>query len=65
MISKIISLEIRITQDDIDYLARRAFECLKKMLKEKNPEEHKRLTQLFWAYLGYWLVNKDNALPKS
>ena len=59
---KIISIPLGITQDDIDYLKRRACECLCLFHKEKNIEEKKRLWILFDAYNGFYETNKNRAV---
>lgn len=63
MYRKIIALDhvdIVLEQDDIDYLKKRACECLEQMSKEKNPEEKKRLWLLFNSYNDLYEENRGH-----
>lgn len=59
MFKKVVALEIKLVQDDIDYLRHRAAKCLQEMGITKSLHEKKKLWQLFNAYNDLYEQNKD------
>lgn len=64
MLQKVVSVSVEITQDDIDYLKRRACESLVRMRDAKCLKEKVRQWKLFVAYNGFYEANKDRLKDK-
>jgi hypothetical protein len=56
---KVTKKDITVTRDDVDYLSRRALQCIVKSRQTTDPKERKRLRDLAIVYQGYWKANKD------
>lgn len=59
MLKKVVSLEIKLVQEDIDYLKSKASEYLQKMGQTNSLHKKKRYWILYNAYWDLFEQNKD------